>query len=166
MIVSFGTKRSFLFLQGLATPFFVRLAREIATRGHSVHRINLCGGDRLYWPRFGAVDFRGRFSDWRDFLGSYLQDAGITDIILFGDCRPYHRVAMDIARSRDIAVHVLEEGYFRPDWITLERGGTNAFSSLPRDPKSVLAEVAEDRSPDMVAQTVSGGFSRRITWEI
>ena len=166
MVVSFGTKRSFLFLQGLATPFFVRLAREIAKRGHSVHRINLCGGDRLFWPRFGAVDFRGRFSEWGDFLGSYLQETGITDIVLFGDCRPYHRVAMDLARSRDIAVHVLEEGYFRPDWITLERGGTNALSSLPRDSKSVLAEVAEDRSPEAVAQTVSGGFSRRITWEI
>lgn len=166
MVVSFGTKRSFLFLQGLATPFFVRLAREIATRGHSVHRINLCGGDRLFWPRLGAVNFRGRFSDWRDFLGSYLHDSGITDIVLFGDCRPYHRVAMDLARSRGIAVHVLEEGYFRPDWVTLERGGTNAFSSLPRDPKSVLADAAGDHSPDITPRPVSGGFSRRIAWEL
>ena len=99
MVVSFGSKRSFLFLQGLATPFFVRLGREIASRGHAVHRINLCGGDRVFWPKLGAVDFRGRFSEWRKFLGIFLHNCAVTDIILFGDCRPYHRVAIELARS-------------------------------------------------------------------
>lgn len=165
MVVSHGAKRSFLFLQGLATPFFVKLGREIASRGHSVHRINLCGGDRVFWPRFGAVDFRGRFSEWRNYLGSYLHDAGVTDIILFGDCRPYHRVALDLARSRGIEIHVFEEGYFRPDWITLERQGTNAFSSLPRDADAVQAEADADELPDPSPRLVSGGFPRRIRWE-
>jgi capsular polysaccharide export protein len=166
MVVSFGTKRTFLFLQGLASPFFVRLAREIAGRGHAVHKINFCGGDRLFWPRLGAVDFRGRFSEWRGFLGTFLHESGVTDIVLFGDCRPYHRVALDVARARGITVHVFEEGYFRPDWITLERGGTNAFSSLPRDPKSVLVEAETERGSDTQPRLVSGGFSRRIVWEI
>lgn len=165
MVVSHGTKRSFLFLQGLATPFFVKLGREIASRGHSVHRINLCGGDRVFWSRLGSVDFRGRFSEWRNFLGSYLHDAGITDVILFGDCRPYHRVALDLARSRGIEIHVFEEGYFRPDWITLERQGTNAFSSLPRDAESVLSEAENGPESDPTPQLVSGGFPRRIRWE-
>jgi len=165
MVLSHGTNRSFLFLQGLATPFFVKLGREIAARGHSVHRINLCGGDRAFWPRFGAVDFRGRFSEWRNFLGSYLHDTGITDIVVFGDCRPYHRVALDLARSRGIEIHVFEEGYFRPDWITLERQGTNAFSRLPRDPETVAAEVEGDAGSEPIPQPVSGGFSRRIRWE-
>jgi capsular polysaccharide export protein len=30
-------------------------------------------------------------------------------------------------------VHAFEEGYVRPNWITLERGGVNAASALPRD---------------------------------
>ena len=75
--------------------------------------------------------------DWRGFLGAFLHERGVTDVILFGDCRPYHRVAVDLARSRGIAVHVFEEGYFRPDWITLERDGTNGHSRLPRGPGSL-----------------------------
>jgi capsular polysaccharide export protein len=30
-------------------------------------------------------------------------------------------------------VHVFEEGYLRPDWITLEVGGVNGYSRLPRN---------------------------------
>lgn len=166
MLVGFGTRRSFLFLQGLATPFWLRLANEIEDRGHEVHRIVLSGGDRLFWPKRGADSYRGRFSGWRKFLGSYLHDRGISDIVVFGDCRPYHRVAMDLARSRGIAVHVFEEGYFRPEWITLERDGTNAFSSLPRDAKSLLAEAARIGQQDEALEHVAGGFVRRVAWEI
>lgn len=158
-------KRAFLFLQGLATPFFVRLARELAARGHSVERINLCGGDRVFWPRMGAVDYRGRFADWRSYLGTFLHDRNISDVVLFGDCRPYHRVALDLARSRGIAVHVFEEGYFRPEWITLERGGTNGHSNLPRDPQ-LLREEAAGLPADQPPVIVSGGIARRVRWEI
>ena len=165
-MVGLGAKRSFLFLQGLATPFWVRLAREVENRGHSVHRINFCGGDRIFWPRLGAVDYRGPFTQWREFLGAFLHETCVTDIVLFGDCRPYHRVAMDLARSRGIAVHVFEEGYFRPEWITLERNGTNAYSSLPRDANSFRAELAKSDFPEESPRPVSGGFSRRVRWEI
>jgi capsular polysaccharide export protein len=166
MVAGLGAKRSFLFLQGLATLYFVRLAREIASRGHAVHRINLCGGDRIFWPRLGATDFRGRFCDWRSFLGTFLHENDVTDIVLFGDCRPYHRVAADLARSRGIAIHVFEEGYFRPDWITLEKGGTNGYSSLPRDVTSVLAQAEADPHAEVAPQLVGGGFTRRIIWEL
>lgn len=165
MGVSLGTKRSFLFLQGISSPYFLRLGREIAKRGHAVHRVNICGGDKVFWPQRGAVNFRGRFSEWRKFLGSFLHESGVTDIILFGDCRPYHRVAVDLARSRAITVHVFEEGYFRPDWITLERDGTNAYSNLPRDRKSVARAAKNQPAGDITPQHVSGGFARRVRWE-
>ncbi len=166
MVVGFGTQRSFLFLQGLSTPFWVKLAREIEARGHRVHRILLSGGDRVFWPKTGAVSYRGRFSDWRQYLGGFLHDSGISDVILFGDCRPYHQVALEIARSRGIAVHVFEEGYFRPNWITLERDGTNAFSSLPRSPESIFAEAAQIKSDLEHSDHLSGGFANRIAWEM
>jgi len=161
-----GTQRTFLFLQGLSTPFFVRLADAIAARGHQVERINLSGGDRVFWPRLGAVDYRGRFADWRSFLGAFLHERGVSDVILFGDCRPYHRVAVDLARSRGIAVHVFEEGYFRPDWITLERDGTNAYSPLPREPGAFFAKAARTELEPEAPLPVGGGFSRRVRWEI
>src|SRR5688572_4581155 len=166
MAVNFGAKRSFLFLQGLSTPFFARLGREISRCGHSVHRINLSGGDRVFWSGLRAVDYRGRFSGWRSFLGTYLKEASITDIVLFGDCRPYHRVAIDLVRARGVSVHVFEEGYFRPDWITLEKQGTNAYSGLPRDAASLLREASRVGWIENPPQAVGGGFSRRVRWEI
>jgi capsular polysaccharide export protein len=33
-----------------------------------------------------------------------------------------------------IPVHVFEDGYIRPDWVTLELGGVNGYSSLPHNP--------------------------------
>jgi capsular polysaccharide export protein len=70
-----------------------------------------------------------------------LAQHGITDVVLFGDERPLHRVAIQSAQEMNLRTHVFEEGYVRPDWITLELDGVNANSRLPRDPAWYL-EVA------------------------
>ncbi|MET5116120.1 capsular biosynthesis protein, partial [Burkholderia pseudomallei] len=59
---------------------------------------------------------------------------GVTDVLLFGDCRAIHRPIHEIARASGVRVHVFEEGYVRPLWITMERHGVNGRSLLPRDP--------------------------------
>ena len=48
--------RTFLFLQGPHGSYFARLGGALAARGHLVHRINLCGGDRHDWPGPAAID--------------------------------------------------------------------------------------------------------------
>ncbi len=101
-----------------------------------MHRINFTGGDRLYWPQPGAVDYRDDLQNWPRFLEARLKQWHVTDIILFGDWRPLHAAAIRIAGLRGIAVHVFEEGYLRPNWVTLELGGVNNNSTLPRDPAS------------------------------
>src|ERR1700710_1216947 len=133
MNVELGS-RSFLFLQGMASQFFARLGLALRERGHAVSRVNFNAGDRLFWPLKGAIDFRGRASDWSDFLTEILVDRRVTDIILFGDCRPLHRTAVQLARRLQVTVHVCEEGYIRPHWVTFERDGVNGNSTLPRDP--------------------------------
>jgi capsular polysaccharide export protein len=72
------------------------------------------------------------------FLGERYERWGVTDQVLFGDRRPVHRAAVELARARGIRTHVFEEGYFRPSWITLEREGVNAYSRLPRDTRWYL----------------------------
>ena len=125
--------RRILFLQGLASAFFRRLGAALTARGHHVTRVNFNGGDKLFWRLPGAIDFRGTLAEWPAALGELLEQRRITDIVLFGDCRPLHRVAIKLAAHRGIPVHVFEEGYLRPSWITHELGGVNAYSSLPRD---------------------------------
>lgn len=126
--------RSFLFLQGVCSPFFGRLADRLKADGHRVFKINFNVGDWVYWAGRPAWNFRGSVADLRGFLDDKYHKAGITDQILFGDRRPVHRPAVSHGEACGVRTHVFEEGYFRPHWVTLEREGVNGHSLLPRDP--------------------------------
>lgn len=152
-------QRAFAFLQGPPGPLFRRLGTALRARGIPVHRINLSGGDLRDWPE-EAVDYRGRFSDWPEFFDAFVRREGITDLLLFGDCRPYHMSAHGVATLRGVRTHVLEEGYIRPHWMTLERDGVNARSSLRRDARSLLAEAAR-LPPELELPPVTASFRRR-----
>ena len=157
--------RTFLFLQGLASPFFAELARSLVWRGHQVRRINISLGDELFWRLPAtATSYRGSLAQWRSYLASYLSRETVTDIVLFGDCRPYHRVAISLAAHRRIQVHVCEEGYLRPNWITIERGGVNGYSSLPRDPDLIRSLGAGLPEPEV--RDFAGDFVRRAVWDV
>jgi capsular polysaccharide export protein len=157
--------RRFLFLQGIASPFFRRLARELRRQGHDVRRINLCLGDRFFWNGKNATDYRGTLKSWPDFVAAYLARERITDLVLFGDCRPYHACALEEARKLGLTLHVFEEGYLRPDWITLEHDGVNAGSSLPRDP-AVIRQMARQLPPREPPRHIPGSFLTRAFWDV
>ncbi|WP_294333730.1 capsular biosynthesis protein [uncultured Sphingomonas sp.] len=152
-------RRSFLFLQGPPGPFFWQLSRELAARGCAVHRINLNGGDRYDWPE-GAVDFRGRMSTWPMYFDRFVREHAITDLVLYGDCRPMHLAAHRLAKLRGVAIHVYEEGYIRPDWMTLEPDGVNGHSTLDRDPDIIRAR-ARDLPPVPNLPPITASFGRR-----
>lgn len=133
--------RCFLFLQGPPGPFYPMLAQGLRSEGHRCCRVNFNGGDWISW-RGPALNYRGTVEGWPDFLAELLARERITDIVLFGDCRPLHMIARRMARERALTVHVFEEGYIRPDWVTLERGGVNGNSSLPTDPQAYLQLAA------------------------
>lgn len=152
--------RAFLFLQGMATRFFERLGRALAERGHAVYRVNFNPGDRAFWRLPGAVDFCGRPEEWPEFLDRLIVGNAISDVILFGDCRPLHRAAIRVAERRALRIRVVEEGYLRPDWITFEEGGVNGNSALPRHPGWYL-EQARSLPPWGDPPSVPGSFRRR-----
>jgi capsular polysaccharide export protein len=157
--------RRYLFLQGMATPFLAKLGAALATRGHVVRRINFNGGDRLFWSLPGAVDYQGDLAAWPKYLSRKLREWDITNIVLFGDCRPLHSEAIRIARVLGVPVHVFEEGYLRPNWVTLEAGGVNAKSSLPRDPAWYREAVAGAPAWDG-GKPVGGSFRKRATDDV
>ena len=151
--------RNFLFLQGPPGPFFWQLAQRLKGLECGIFRINLNGGDQADWPG-PATNYRGTRRKWTLFLDRYLVENGITDVVLFGDCRPLHMAAHRMAQLRKIDVHVFEEGYIRPDWLTLEPSGVNGFSSLPRDPQWYLEE-ARALPPMPARPQISASFRRR-----
>ena len=126
--------KRFLFLQGVSSPFFARLADQLTAAGHTVFKVNFNCGDASYWRLPDAWSFRDTVSSLPPWLTAKFESHGFTEMVLFGDRRPIHIAAIECAKRLGATVHVFEEGYFRPNWVTLERGGVNPHSGLPRDP--------------------------------
>ena len=122
------SKDNVLLLQGPVGPFFSRIAEDLSQRGFVVHKINFNGGDKLFYRLSNAVDYAGSPEEWPDYLKVFIKKNQITRIYVFGDCRHYHRTARKLARQLAIDFFVFEEGYIRPDYITLECDGVNGFS--------------------------------------
>lgn len=130
-----GTRRRVLLLQGLMGPFFRELGLGLRKAGHGVFKVNFNGGDRAYWRLPNGIDFKGTLSEWPQVFGDLLGQHQITDVMLFGDCREHHIAALELCREYRIRAWVFEEGYIRPDWVTMEIGGVNGHSTLSRDPQ-------------------------------
>lgn len=121
-----------LLLQGPHGPFFKRVSHELWTAGAAdVGKVNFNGGDWLYYAAC-SVAYHGSLSDWPAFLTQLMDSQGYDCIIVFGDCRPIHQAARAVAQARGAEFWVFEEGYIRPNFITLEQHGVNAFSHLPK----------------------------------
>ena len=124
-------RRVFLLLQGPHGPFFDRLGRLLHDAGAEVWRVGFNAGDAWFWSlpdRF--LPHPGPAADWPAHLDRIITEKGVTDIVLYGDVRPIHAAARAAAAERGLVLHVFEEGYLRPYWITYERGGSNGFSAL------------------------------------
>jgi capsular polysaccharide export protein len=143
--------KDFLFLQGVASSFFSDLGHALLSRGHRVRCINFNGGDKLFCRLPGAVDYGADLKRWPEFLEQKLRDWSITDLVLFGDCRPLHALAIKIGQRFGLKLHIFEEGYLRPNWLTIESQGVNGHSSLPRNIADFLATIGPPEAPVPVA---------------
>lgn len=124
-------ERVFLMLQGPHGPFFDRLAQLLRSAGSTVWRVGFNAGDRFFWrDRANFIPHTGSPEDWPAHLERIISEKGVTDIVLYGDVRSIHASAREIAARRGLVLHVFEEGYLRPFWITYERGGSNGHSRL------------------------------------
>ena len=126
-------KAHFLFLQGMQSSFFKRVGKNLAARNCRISRINFCLGDWIFWGGKNSYSFRGRIFEWKNYIENFLDENEVTDIVLVGEQRRYHDVAIKAAKERGIRVIVTDFGYLRPDWIAIEQDGMNGSSLLPRD---------------------------------
>jgi capsule polysaccharide modification protein KpsS len=137
-------------LQGPAGPFFARVAQQFQQAGARVTKVNFNGGEDLYFRGASVVRYRGSLAHWPEFFAALVRERGVDGVVLFGDCRPLHRAAVARAKALGLPVFVFEEGYLRPDFVTLERDGVNGHSPIPRDPKffsQLTPEPEASRAP-------------------
>ncbi|WP_323007965.1 capsular biosynthesis protein [Pseudorhodobacter sp.] len=126
-----GENRRFLLLQGPHGPFFRQLGAMLVKSGAQVWRAGFNRGDSAFWPDTASyIAFKGTAQDWPATVSALIEQKQITDIVLYGDTRPLHAHAVRIAKKAGVQIHVFEEGYLRPHWVTYERGGSNGNSRL------------------------------------
>lgn len=145
---TFAGKRVLL-LQGPVGPFFARFARDLRAVGAEVFKVNFNAGDWIFYPG-GAMNYRGTMEAWPQWLEEQLLRLRIDVVFLFGDCRPIHRAAHATATALGLEVGVFEEGYVRPDYVTLERFGVNGYSRMPRGPEGYGSASSRAAKPHAV----------------
>jgi len=145
MLARFKDK-NILLLQGPLGPFFKRFSLDLREAGARVHKINFCGGDRFYFKGPGVTDYTDTLFNWPLFLQDFIRSHQIDAIFLLGDCRPYHLSAIETARTLGAQPWVFEEGYLRPEFITLEKDGVNGNSRMSKDPDFYRAAGLSPRS--------------------
>ena len=143
--------QSVMLLQGPVGAFFDRLATWLVQQGAQVRRVAFQGGDLHDSQVLKPITFEQSPQDWPSFFTQLVQAHQTDCVVLFGQSRLYHRVAVELCKAQGIAVVVLEEGYFRPGYITMELDGVNGFSqTLGRytwAPASEAAAIRPDISP-------------------
>lgn len=154
-------QKSVLLLQGPVGPLFGKLARGLQAKGISVRKVCFSAGDAFDWRGSQEVPvhhFRGSLTEWKPYLESLLLTQAVTAIVLFGQARSYHQKAISLAKAKGIKVFVMDEGYFRPGYVTFEANGVNAYSTTMADAEGLLPLMST--TPKPLPETVKWHFAK------
>lgn len=154
--------RRVLMLQGPVGPFFDRVAQWLQQRGCQVQRVVFQGGDEQDSRAVDPIRFTGSPAAWPAFLGEVLAQGRPDCIVLFGQGRLYHKVALERARAIDLPVVVMEEGYFRPGYVTMELGGVNGYSTTLD--RFVWTTADPRRQDEHVQPSMSRMHFQKMAW--
>ncbi len=124
-----------LMLQGPIGSFFRRLADEFLDHDVAVTKVNFNAGDSVFFRGDNVINYRDPMEEWPEYFRKIVRERNIDTLFLVGDHRAHHKSVMTIAHTLGISVWVFEEGYLRPNHITLEQDGVNGNSKMSKDPE-------------------------------
>lgn len=147
-----GADRHILMLQGPSSLFFAALGEAFQEAGAKVTRVGICPGDRLYWRKSAGeyVAYRGDEASWPARATALMEERGITDLVMLGDGRRFHKDAIGAARGLAMppvpwpVPWIVEHGYLRPDLLTVEPWGTGGRSRLKAGFQAAGADVPQN----------------------
>ena len=172
-LLALSSSKSVLLLQGPVGPFFDRLANWLIDRGVTVNRIVFQAGDEHDCQVLSPIRYTALLSEWPSFLNETLTQLQIEHVVLFGQSRHYHSVVRQICEELGIAVIVMEEGYFRPGFATMELNGVNGYSSTldryrwePNNHDAELSSAPENGSAfgKSIEPDVSPRHFQKMAW--
>lgn len=157
-----------LLLQGPIGSFFTDFADWLEKENKTVFKINFNGGDEYFYPnnRINTFAYRESLEDFESYLIQFCKQNNIDNILCFGDNRHYHKVAKKVCKKINIVFWAFEEGYFRPEYITLEKWGVNAFSPIEKN-KSFFLDynyLPEQAKPEKVSKGFKGMAKQAIPY--
>lgn len=125
-----------LFLQAPIGRFFKLLASYLDSHHQAKSfQITFNGGDEFFGCSQNLTPFTETPDQWYQFLRKFMITHNIMHVVVFGDCRFYHRIAKQVSRELGAEFWVFEEGYLRPTFVTFEQQGANGYSLF--DQKSI-----------------------------
>ncbi|MBT0879431.1 capsular biosynthesis protein [Campylobacter sp. 2018MI01] len=111
-------------------PLFKHFSKYL-NKNNKIYKINFTAGDFIFYP--SKYNYKGSLNNLKSYLDNFYKLNKITCIILFGDTRPIHEIAINLAKKLNIKIYVFEEGYLRPNYITCEMTGVNANSLMSKN---------------------------------
>ncbi len=133
--------------------------------GANVWRIGFNAGDARFWPDADSyIPYTKTPEDWDHDAARMLSDLNATDVVLYGDVRPIHASAVKAAKAIGVRVHVFEEGYLRPSWVTYERDGANGNSALMSLSIAQMQAALNAYAPELSAAPSRWGEMRHHLW--
>jgi capsule polysaccharide modification protein KpsS len=159
------TNKNILLLQGPMGPFFKRFAQELEQKGANVVKVNFNAGDWIFFPK--GKSYKGSYHDWIEYIDCLIIDEKINQVFLFGDERLYHKLAIGkVFKPNNISVHVFEEGYLRPSFITMEKGGVNGNSNISKEPSFYLNNTFSTEKSGFNKPAVKGQFLKSMLFSV
>ncbi len=170
-ILNHKIAKNILLLQGPVGYFFSDLYKHLKQSGaKKVIKINFNAGDDFFYKHKPTIHYNQPFHTLETFYNDLLDKEQIDTVYLFGDCRFIHRVAIDIFKKRNIPYYVFEEGYIRPNYITMEQGGVNGYSALKVASVGKIPDIPDsgDKKQHDISQKQApmgyGSFRKMVFW--
>ena len=110
--------------------FFNRFSTFLQTQDIKVSKINFNAGDAFFYHYPNTYEYTDTLAQFSAWLQAFIEKHDIDAVVCFGDCRPHHTQAGCVSEQLGISFFVFEEGYLRPDYITLQEYGINGYSRL------------------------------------
>ena len=127
-------KGNCLFLMGPIGTFFARLSKYFEQNDIRTYKMSF----PLYeygFPKSKLIKFSKDIRYFKEFLRKTIVEKNIKHIFMYGNVLIPHKNALELVdelKKEDINIrtHIFELGYFRPNFVTLEKRGINFDSSF------------------------------------
>ena len=98
--------RRILLLQGPMGSYFNTLDKKISDEGAKVFRIGFNMGDQFFANSNHYSGYKDKPKNWTTFIKNFFITHAIDKLFVFGDCRFYQKIAVEIAKELNIQIYV------------------------------------------------------------